>query len=98
MIEQVAANGLSAAEVEHGKGQVRGATVLGQEDTGARMTRIAKSELNGETLPSLSQLIGRIDAVSVDDVRAVAGELLRGPATLAVIGPFDETTTFNAIG
>ena len=98
VIEQVAANGLSAAEVEHGKGQVRGATVLGQEDTGARMTRIAKSELNGETLPSLSQLIGRIDAVSVDDVRAVAGELLRGPATLAVIGPFDETTTFNAIG
>ncbi len=94
----VAANGLSDDEVERGKGQVRGATVLGQEDTGARMTRIAKSELNGEPLPSLSELIGRVDAVTADDVRQVAADLLAGPYTLAVIGPFDETTTFNALG
>jgi predicted Zn-dependent peptidase len=97
-LEQLAANGFTPDEVERGKGQVRGATVLGQEDTGARMTRIAKSELNGEPLPSLSELIGRVDAVSVDDVRTVAADLLSGPVTLAVIGPFDETTTFAAIG
>lgn len=97
-LASVAADGLTAEEVSRGKGQVRGATVLGQEDTGARMTRIAKSELNGETLPSLSELIGRVDAVTTEDVRDIAADLLHGPLTLAVIGPFDETTTFSTIG
>jgi hypothetical protein len=36
--------------------------------------------------------------VTSDDIRSEAHELLTAPATLAVIGPFDETTTFNAVG
>lgn len=76
---------------------MRGATVLGQEDTGARMTRIAKSELHDDPLLSIDELLGRVDAVTSDDIRAVAHDLLTGPTTLAVIGPFDETTTFNAL-
>jgi predicted Zn-dependent peptidase len=97
-MERLAADGLTADEIARGKGQVRGATVLGQEDTGARMTRIAKSELHGDPLLSIDALLGRVDAVTADDIRTVAAELLTAPATLAVIGPFDETTTFNAVG
>ena len=65
--------------------------------TGARMTRIAKSELHGDPLLSIDALLARVDAVTEADVARVAGDLLSGPATLAVIGPFDETTTFNAV-
>jgi predicted Zn-dependent peptidase len=96
-IERLATHGLTPDEIARGKGQVRGGTVLGQEDTGARMTRIAKSELHGDRLLSIDELLGRVDAVTTADVAAVAAELLNAPATLAVIGPFDETTTFNAV-
>ena len=41
----VLADGLSDAEIERGKGQMRGGLVLGLEDCGSRMTRIGKSEL-----------------------------------------------------
>ena len=97
-MQQVADHGLTDDEIRRGKGQVRGATVLGQEDAGARMTRIAKSELHGDPLLSIDELLGRVEDVSSEDIRAVAHDLLTAPTTLAVIGPFDETTTFNALG
>lgn len=97
-LEDVAAHGLTADELQRGKGQVRGATVLGQEDPGARMSRIAKSELHGESLLPLSDVLSRVDSVSSAEIREIAGELLLAPMTLAVIGPFDETTTFAAVG
>ena len=94
-LSAVAAHGLTAEEVERGKGQVRGATVLGQEDTGARMTRIAKAELHGERLPAISELLGRVEAVTPEDVREVAAQVLDAPVTLAVIGPFDSPAAFG---
>jgi predicted Zn-dependent peptidase len=97
-MERLADQGLTPDEIARGKGQVRGATVLGQEDTGARMTRIAKSELHGEKLLSIDELLDRVDLVTEQDIRDIAEQLLRAPATLAVIGPFDEMTTFNAVG
>lgn len=97
-LEDVAAHGLSDDEIRRGKGQVRGATVLGQEDPGARMSRIAKSELNADPLLSIDTLLAQVDDVTADDVRSVARDLLSAPATLAVIGPFDETHTFAPLG
>lgn len=97
-MERLAEFGLTDEEIARGKGQVRGATVLGQEDTGARMTRIAKSELHGERLLSIDELLQRVDYVTSGDIKDIARAVLTGPATLSVIGPFDETTTFNALG
>jgi predicted Zn-dependent peptidase len=97
-LDEVAASGLSDDEIRRGKGQVRGATVLGQEDTGARMSRIAKSELHHDPLLAIDQILQRVDAVTSEDIRSVARDLLSAPKTLAVIGPFDETTTFAAVG
>ena len=44
----------------------------------------------------MSDLLARIDAVTLDDVRDVAADLLAAPPTLAVIGPFDESREFPA--
>ena len=60
-MERLADAGLTDDEIARGKGQVRGGTVLGQEDTGARMTRIAKSELHDEPLLSIDELLRRVD-------------------------------------
>ena len=97
-LDRLATDGLTDDEISRGKGQVRGGTVLGQEDTGARMTRIARSELHGDPLLSIDGLLVNVDAVTSSDIAGLAADLLSAPATLAVIGPFDETTTFNAIG
>lgn len=97
-LDDVATHGLSDDEIRRGKGQVRGATVLGQEDTGSRMSRIAKSELLHEPLLSIDSVLGKVDAVTSGEVREVARALLDGRRTLAVIGPFDSDASFAAVG
>jgi predicted Zn-dependent peptidase len=89
-LARVAADGLTAEEVVRGKGMVKGSYVLGLEDTGSRMSRLAKSELLYGDLMSVDELLSRVDAVTADEVGEIAGELLAQPMSLAVVGPFDE--------
>jgi predicted Zn-dependent peptidase len=90
---KVAEGGISADELSRGAGQLRGALVLGLEDTGSRMSRIGKSELVYGELLGVGDLLSRIDAVTLADVRAVA-QMLATPPTLAVIGPFETDRDF----
>ena len=90
-LDRVARSGLKDEEVARGKGMLRGATVLGLEDTGSRMSRIGKAELLHGDIPSIDEVLGRIEAVTPDDVRELAAELFSGPLSLGVIGPFAET-------
>jgi predicted Zn-dependent peptidase len=96
-LDDVARHGLAPEELERSKGQVRGATVLGQEDTGARMTRIAKAAIHGEPLLSIPDLLGRIDTVTQSEVRDLAADMLKKVPSLAVIGPFDRDETFSTV-
>ncbi|MDQ3029725.1 MAG: insulinase family protein, partial [Actinomycetota bacterium] len=90
----MAEHGATETEVERGKGQLKGSSVLGLEDSGSRMSRIAKAELlHGEHI-GLGELLRRIDAVTRDDVCALATELLTAPPALAVVGPFDGADRF----
>jgi predicted Zn-dependent peptidase len=93
-IAKFAARGITEAELIRGKGQLRGGLVLGLEDTSSRMSRLAKAELVYGELPSVTDLIADIDAVTLDDVRDIARELLGVPPSLAVIGPFDDHDRF----
>ncbi|BCJ54799.1 putative zinc protease [Actinoplanes sp. NBRC 14428] len=86
----VAAEGVTAAELARGKGMAKGTYVLGLEDTGSRMSRLAKSELLYGDLMSVDELLTRVDAVTLDEVNALAAELLTRPMSLAVVGPFDD--------
>lgn len=94
-MELLAEHGLSDDEIARGKGQVRGGTVLGQEDTGARMTRIAKSELHDDPLLSIDRLLRKVDAVTSSEIKSIAATLLEAQPTLAVIGPFADATNFE---
>jgi predicted Zn-dependent peptidase len=90
VIAEVAQHGLSDDEVHRGKGQLRGSVVLGQEDASSRMGRIAKGELLYGEIPSIDDILERIDAVTSDDVARLAADVLRAEPTYAAIGPFDE--------
>ncbi len=89
-LDLAATKGLSDAEVERGRGQMKGGLVLGLEDSGSRMSRIGKGELVYGEILEVDDLIARIDAVTPDDVRQVAAELLGRPLSLGVIGPFSD--------
>jgi len=43
---------------------------------------------------TVEQEVAAVDAVTAEDVRRVAGQLLGGPLQLAVIGPFAKTSSF----
>ncbi len=93
-LAKVADKGITDEELQRGKGQLRGALVLGLEDTGSRMGRLAKAELVYGELLAVDDILGRIDAVTLDDIRQVAGDLLEAAPTLAVVGPFDDPDRF----
>jgi predicted Zn-dependent peptidase len=86
-LAKVAAAGITIEELQRGKGQLRGSLVMGLEDSSARMTRIAKAELVPSELLSIDASLSRIDAVTLEDVHAVAQDVLSAEPTLAVIGP-----------
>ena len=92
-LRKVVEEGLTSEELERGKGQLRGGLVLGLEDSGSRMSRIAKAELLYDELPSINEVIRRIDAVTLEDVQLLAKELFSQPETLSVVGPFAELPT-----
>ena len=96
-LAKVAVSGISAEELERGKGQLRGGLVLGLEDTGSRMSRIGKAELLAGDLWSTAEVLSAIESVTVDDVRDLATTLLEVSPTLAVIGPFDSGRDFSDV-
>jgi predicted Zn-dependent peptidase len=94
-IDRVVTGGLTDAELARGKGQVRGSIVLGLEDPSSRMSRLGKSELVYPRLEPVDEVIASIDAVTHDDIRQIAAEILTRPKALAVVGPFDDPSTFQ---
>jgi predicted Zn-dependent peptidase len=86
-LAKVAAEGITAEELERGKGQLKGGLVLGLEDSGSRMARLGKAELVQGELLSLDEVVDRIEAVTVEDVRILAQALFAQPEVIAVVGP-----------
>ncbi len=96
-LASVADAGISEEELLRGKGQLAGSLVLGMEDTGSRMSRLGKAELVYGELLTVDDVLERIAAVTLDDVRAVASEVLATQPTLAVIGPFEDDAFADAV-
>ena len=95
-IAKIIAHGLTDAELSRGKGQLRGSIVLGLEDPSSRMSRLGKSELVYPRLEPVDEILLAIEAVTHDEVRATAAEVLTRPKALAVVGPFDDAGAFAA--
>ena len=83
----VAERGLTDDEVRRSKGAMRGSLVLGLEDSGSRMSRLGKAALVHDELLSTEQVLARIAAVTPDDVREVARDVLTRPLALGALGP-----------
>ncbi|MFF2928018.1 M16 family metallopeptidase [Streptomyces celluloflavus] len=89
-LDKVASDGLTDDEIRRSIGQLRGSMVLGLEDTGALMHRLGKSELCWGEQMSVDEMLDRIAAVTPDEVREVARDVLGGRPSLSVIGPLKD--------
>jgi predicted Zn-dependent peptidase len=87
VLADVACDGITESECRIAKGALRGGLVLGLEDSGSRMHRIGRNELNYGEHRSISSSLEHIDAVTVEQVNAVARQLLNRPMGAAVLGP-----------
>jgi predicted Zn-dependent peptidase len=95
-LERVLAEGLSEAEIERAKGHLKGGLVLGLEDSASRMIRLGKAEITESELLGVDEALARYEAVTVDDVREIAREVIgTGPRALAVVGPFEDPDGFG---
>lgn len=89
-LDRMALSGPTEEELVSARSHIRGATALGLEDSGARMSRLGRSQLSHGRVPSLAELDAQIAAVTRDDLARVAAQVLGGPRTLVVLGPFDD--------
>ncbi|MGY0057965.1 M16 family metallopeptidase [Streptomyces sp. LZ34] len=89
-LDHVAQHGLTDEELRRAVGQLRGSTVLGLEDTGALMNRIGKSELCWGDQMSVDDMLARMAAVTPDEVREVARDVLGQRPSLSAIGPLKD--------
>ncbi len=71
---EVALNGLRPDELEDVKGQVKGQLVLSLESSGARLHRLAGVALYDEPFLTLDELLARVEAVTPEQVAALAAE------------------------
>jgi predicted Zn-dependent peptidase len=96
ILGDVAAHGLTPAEVARAQGNLRGGLVLGLEDTSSRMNRLGRAEIDHGRQRTIAESLDRITAVTEQEVRELARELLSGPLTVAVVGPYDSPADLPA--
>jgi predicted Zn-dependent peptidase len=85
---RLAREGLTPTELEDAKGQVKGQVVLSLESSGARLSRLAGTELYDEPFRSVEQVLAAVDAVTHDDVAALAAAFFDPDRQVALrLGP-----------
>jgi len=68
---------VSAEELRRSKDQLKGSLMLSLESSTSRMSNLARQEMYFDHFFTLDELIERIEAVSADDLRAMAEEFFK---------------------
>ncbi|MFP3913758.1 MAG: M16 family metallopeptidase [bacterium] len=87
-IGKVVREGITTQELERAKGAMRGALALSLEDANSRMVRLGRDEMTGAPHYSVDERLAKVDAVTVDDIRDVAADVMTGPRVMGAVGPF----------
>jgi len=84
-LRRICDEGVSEAELDRARENVKGRTTLAMESTPARMNRLGSSLLMDVPLLTLDEVLARIDAVTLEDVRVLTGELF-DPSRMSAAG------------
>jgi predicted Zn-dependent peptidase len=94
-LRRLVEDGIDDEELERGRENVKGRTVLSMESTLARMNRLGSSVLMGVPVMTVDEVLAAIDAVTREEVIELARELL-DPTRLSAAGVGADEGTFRA--
>jgi predicted Zn-dependent peptidase len=94
-IADIASGGLTEAELERAKENLKGRIMLSMESTSNRMTRLGRSVITDTEILSLPRIIAEIEAVEPEAVAELAGVLL-GEERLSAAGIGPSEKQFSA--
>lgn len=86
-LADLAANGPDDDELEVARRGFEGATVLGLEDTGSRMARLASNLLVRDRVVSVDEHLEGVRSVDADAVGRVFASVVDGPSTTSIVTP-----------
>ena len=90
-LKRIKHHGLAQAEFRRAKEYYRGQVILGLEDTLDHMFWMGEALVSRDELYSLSEVLARINRVTIDDIQRVAQAILQPHRLrLAVVGPVDD--------
>lgn len=85
IVAEVREQGITAEELEAAKGQLVGQSILHYENPSARMSRLGSAELVGERR-TIAEVLDAYAAVTLDEVNALARELLAQVPVVSMAG------------
>jgi predicted Zn-dependent peptidase len=94
-LERLQGDGVTEEELERARENVKGRTVLSMESTLARMNRLGSSVLMDVPILTVDEVLAALDAVTLEDVNALARELW-DPGRLSAAGVGGSESRFRA--
>ncbi|WP_010139684.1 M16 family metallopeptidase [Oceanicola sp. S124] len=93
-----AGEGLSMAEIDRARAQMKAGLLMGLEGASSRAERLARMVEIWGRVPGLDEVVQRIDAVTSEDIRVHAEEMARrAPMALALYGPVEAAPDFAGL-
>src|SRR5262249_29199728 len=87
-INAMLADGLTEEEHRVALGYLERSLVLGLEDSGSRMVRLATGEMVRGEVISIDDHLQHLRAVTLDDAHTVLKRVFDAPRSVSVVGPF----------
>ncbi|HEY3247636.1 MAG TPA: pitrilysin family protein [bacterium] len=88
-LDRIVLDPVADAELQRAKESLKANLMLSLESTSSRMSKLARGEIYYRRQIGLDEIVGRIDAVSAADVRALAERFFRPDRmAMAAVGPF----------
>ena len=89
-LAKVVEEGITLDELERAKGSMRGGLALSLEDANSRMVRLGRDELTGMPHFSVDERLEKLEGVTLEMVKEVAGDVYGAPTrVIGAVGPFE---------
>ncbi|MEM9465941.1 MAG: pitrilysin family protein [Actinomycetota bacterium] len=86
-LADLAENGPGERELDIARGGFEGATVLGLEDTGSRMARLATNVLIRDRIVGVDEYLDAVRRVTASDVQRAITDIVTEASSVSVVGP-----------
>jgi predicted Zn-dependent peptidase len=73
-------------ELRRAKDHLKGSLMLSLENTGSRMSHLARQEIYFGRTFKLDEILSGIESVTAEDVPRIAGDLFKGEVTMSILG------------